>query len=121
MTNETTPGDGVGSTAELGAWLPMEQLPERPIGWTKRMKMHLNFGADGGAATFEIRDPDGIVAPFGYQYDTRKDGKTGFTLPGFDAPMTWSELRHRYSGWRAKKAPNAQAHAKNRREVNSNE
>ena len=73
-------------------------LPEKPVGWTRRMNLHLNFGSEGGAATFDIFDPNGEKAPFGYQYDTRKGGLTGFTVPGVEGVMTWGELRAHYSG-----------------------
>jgi hypothetical protein len=36
-------------------------------------------------------DPDGKFMPFTYQYDTRKNGKTGFVLNG--EVLTWNELR----------------------------
>ena len=73
--------------------LPAE-LPEQPVGFTRRMTMHLNFGEQGGAATFEVCDPDGQPMPFGYQYDTRRPhGQTGFTLPGREGVMRWDELR----------------------------
>lgn len=75
--------------------LPAE-LPETPAGWTKRMGMHLNFGEDGGAATYTIYNPDGEAMPIGYQYDTRKGGQTGFTHQACEGVMTWAELRERW-------------------------
>lgn len=69
-------------------------LPAVPTGWTKHLLMHLNFGEAGGAATYEIKDPDGNVAPFGYQYDTRPGGVTGFTHPDHKGAMTWARLRN---------------------------
>jgi hypothetical protein len=75
------------------------ELPEKPTGWTKRLIMHLNFGRDGGAANYHILDPDGNEMPFGYQYDTRKDGLTGFTLPNVESVMTWAELREKWPDW----------------------
>jgi hypothetical protein len=75
------------------------ELPVRPTGWTKNLIMHLNFGSDGGAATYSIHKPDGEKMPFGYQYDTRKDGLTGFTLPNVEGVMTWAELREKWPEW----------------------
>lgn len=86
-----------------------QALPEKPQGWTKQMLMHMNFGEDGGAATYEICDPDGNKAPFGYQYDTRKGGLTGFTLPGIEGVMTWAQLRAKWPEWRSAQSPNAEA------------
>ena len=65
------------------------------------MTMHLNFGRDGGAATFSIHDESGNLLPIGYQYDTRKGGFTGFTLPGVEGVMTWPALHARYPTWKA--------------------
>lgn len=76
--------------------LPTIPLPEKPEGWTRKMVMHLNFGSDGGSGIYDIFDPDGRKAPFGYQYDTRKNGLTGFTLAGVEGVMTWAELRAHY-------------------------
>ena len=73
------------------------QLPEKPDKWTRRMVMHLNFGREGGSATFTIHDPDGEEMPFGYQYDTRKGGLTGFTIPAEpDDVISWHVLRERW-------------------------
>lgn len=77
----------------------MAELPEKPTGWTRHMVMHMNFGEEGGAATFRIKDPDGNDAPFGYKYDTRKEGLTGFTLPNVKGVMTWAELRAKWPEW----------------------
>lgn len=71
------------------------ELPERPIGWTRQLKVHLNFGRGKGAASYRIHDADGRVTPIEFGYDTRKDGRRGFTLPGVDKAMTWAELRAR--------------------------
>jgi hypothetical protein len=57
------------------------------------MVMHMNFGSAGGAATFTVHDPDGKQAEFGYQYDTRKGGRTGFTLDGIK-----ERRRHSFKG-----------------------
>jgi len=79
--------------------LPKE-LPASPEGWTRRMQMHLNFGEGGGAATFSILDDEGHAMPITYQYDTRKRGLTGFTLPNHEGVMTWEELRAAWPEWR---------------------
>lgn len=73
------------------------QLPEKPEGFTRRMTMHMNFGSEGGAATFDIYGPDGALMPFGYQYDTRKGGLTGFRVEGVEGVMTWAQLREHYA------------------------
>lgn len=70
-----------------------DELPEKPEGWTREMKLHMNFGEEGGAASFRILDPEGREMPFAYQYDTRKGGLTGFALPGVDRILTWADLR----------------------------
>lgn len=87
-----------------------QALPEKPQGWTKQLLMHMNFGEAGGAAIYEISDPDGNKAPFGYQYDTRKGGLTGFTLPDVEGVMTWAQLRAKWPEWVAAKSANDQAH-----------
>ena len=76
-----------------------EELPEKPTGWTKRLSMHMNFGSDGGAASYTIKDETGADTPIGYQYDTRKGGLTGFFLPGVEGVMTWAELRAKWPEW----------------------
>ena len=83
------------------------ELPEKPTGWTRRMSMHLNYGSAGGAATFTIHDPEGNLAEFGYQYDTRKGGRTGFTLDGIEEVMTWVRLREVWPAWVAAKTGSA--------------
>ena len=75
------------------------ELPEKPTGWTRKMVMHMNYGSAGGAATFTVHDPDGKQAEFGYQYDTRKGGLTGFTLDGIKRVMTWDQLRASWPAW----------------------
>lgn len=77
------------------------ELPETPKGWTRKMVFHLNYGDAGGAATFEVFDSNGDITPIGYQYDTRKGGLTGFTLPGCDGVLSWVELRARWPEWLA--------------------
>jgi hypothetical protein len=56
------------------------------------MIMHINFGGDGGMASYDCFYPDGSIAPFKWQYDTRKGGLTGFFLPNIEGVMSWSEL-----------------------------
>jgi hypothetical protein len=72
-------------------------LPEKPEGFTQKMTLHLNFGSEGGAATYDIFDPEGRKMPFGKQYDTRKGGLTGFTVAGVEGVMNWAELRAHYA------------------------
>jgi len=79
----------------------LTELPETPSGWTKRMVMHLNYGPDGGAATYSIHDEHGRRTNIGYAYDTRKSkaaphGESGFFVNGSEL-MTWVELRRRYA------------------------
>lgn len=69
-----------------------ETLPAQPDGFTKHLQMHMNFGKGRGGATYSIKDAEGRLMPFGYQYDTRKGGLTGLTLSGRDGVMTWAEL-----------------------------
>lgn len=69
-------------------------LPENPTGWRATMTVHLNFGRKGGAATYEIRDPDGRLAPFVKGYNTM-EGWNGFVL-GEERYRTWAELRKAY-------------------------
>ena len=79
-----------------------DELPKTPTGWTRQMTMHLNFGGAGGAATFEIKNERGETMPMTYQYDTRKDGLTGFTLPGVEPFMSWKQLREIWPRWIAR-------------------
>lgn len=39
--------------------MDLHELPEKPEGWTRHMLMHMNFGEEGRAASFEIKDPEG--------------------------------------------------------------
>jgi hypothetical protein len=82
-----------------------DELPEEPKGWTRKMALHLNFGGAGGGATFHVYTPTGKQAPFGYQYDTRKGGLTGFTLPDVEGVLTWDELREKWPEWLKQRAP----------------
>jgi hypothetical protein len=73
-------------------------LPERPVGFARRLQCHFNFGRAGGAATYSVRSATGKEMPFGYQYDTRKNGMTGFNVPGItDRVFTWDEIRERFA------------------------
>lgn len=76
-----------------------QQLPEKPEGWTRSLICHLNYGADGGSATYSVKDADGQEMPFVYGYDTRKPPVKGFKLPGDEAIMTWEQLRARWPEW----------------------
>lgn len=67
------------------------RLPETPDGFTRYMRLHISYGPAGGAGFYDVMDPDGKYMPFTYQYDTRKNGKTGFVLNG--EVLTWDELR----------------------------
>jgi hypothetical protein len=72
-----------------------DKLPANPNGWSRKMVLHMNFGGGkngGKSATFAVFMPDKGATPIGYQYDTRKGGLTGFTLPGVKPVMTWPEL-----------------------------
>lgn len=79
-------------------------IPKRPKGWTKHLLLHLNFGPQGGAASYEIRI-DGKATPIIYQYDTRKGGLTGFSLPDVDGVLTWSELRAEWPAFLKRQPP----------------
>ncbi len=83
------------------------ELPEKPDGWTKHMLVHMNFGSAGGAATYEIKDPQGNAVPFAYQYDTRKNGLTGFSLKGIEGVLTWKQLREAWPAWLAERRAKA--------------
>lgn len=73
----------------------LDNLPERPFGWTKKMLVHLNFGEAGGSATYETFDEKGRKTNIGYAYDTRGKGESGFFVNGSEL-MSWKELRSRY-------------------------
>lgn len=76
-----------------------DELPEKPEGWTRHMVVHFNYGSKGGAAQYSIKDASGKKTPIGYQYDTRKGGLTGFTLPDVDGVLTWFQLREKWPEW----------------------
>lgn len=69
-------------------------LPADAKGYTKHMQMHMNFGEEGGAATYAIRGPGGVKMPIHYQYDTRKKGgPTGFFIDGVEQVFKrWTDL-----------------------------
>ena len=74
----------------------LTELPETPVGWTKRMEVHLNYGRAGGAATYSIFDEQGRKTNIGYAYDTRGEGESGFFIHG-SGLMPWAQLRDRYA------------------------
>lgn len=74
----------------------LTELPEKPTGWTKRMELHMNFGSEGGAATYSIFDEKGRRTNVGYAYDTRKGGESGFYVNGSKL-MSWAELRSQFA------------------------
>lgn len=70
------------------------KLPEKPVGWTRKMILHWNFGGDGGRGEYKIMDKTGKEMPFGWIYDTRKEvNKRGFVHPDCPDFMTWDQLR----------------------------
>ena len=76
------------------AILPQE-LPVDATGFTRRLVMHMNYGSDGGAATYTIHGPGGIDMPVTYQYDARKKAgaPTGFFIDGVDECFKrWTDL-----------------------------
>lgn len=90
--------------ADTWAEVLPSQLPEKPEGWSRRMDLHMNFGREGGAASYTVRNPEGELMPISYQYDTRKGGQTGFRLPKVEECMTWAELRIRWPLWLAERS-----------------
>lgn len=83
--------------------LPAE-LPEKPVGWKRRMLMHMNYGGKGHVAAFEITDAEGNIMPISFHYDTGRRGKNegveGFALPDREGPlMTWTQLRAAWPAW----------------------
>lgn len=74
----------------------LTELPEKPTGWTKRMHTHINYGRDGGAATYNIFDEKGRLTNIGYACDTRGEGESGFFVNG-SGLMSWHELRARFA------------------------
>lgn len=84
-------------------------LPERPEGFKKQMKMHINMGG-GGQASYAVFNAEGVRMPFSYAYrvDKKKpeESYSGLILPGHeDKALTWAELRAIWPEWiKAKKA-----------------
>jgi hypothetical protein len=76
--------------------IELTELPENPVGGTKRMVMHLNFGEAGGSATYAIHDEKGRRTNVCYAYDTRGKGEAGFFVNGSEL-MPWKELRARFA------------------------
>jgi hypothetical protein len=80
----TTPGD-----------LP-DTLPEKPVGWTRKMVMHLNLGGKkGGVGTYRVFDERGVEMPITYAYGPN-GVPAGFNLniDPEDVPRrSWAELR----------------------------
>lgn len=81
----------------------LTELLEKPIGWTKHLIMHLNFGGGKGAASYAIHDAEGrTIEGIGFGYDTR-EGVRGFFMAGeeSDGYLTWAELRAVFAKARA--------------------
>lgn len=90
----------------------MIELPEKPVGYTRRMTLHINRAkkAGGHTAFFDVFDPDGKKCDFGYCY-TDGGKNSGFTLDGASefidgksTPLlTWQQLRTAYPLWLMKR------------------
>lgn len=73
--------------------LPKE-LPERPVGWTRQMTLHLNFGRGKGSGIYKILNEKCEEMPIGWMYRSDKKGtEQGFTLPDLEQLLSWAELR----------------------------
>lgn len=72
-------------------------LPESPSGFHRELVVHTIFEDGNSTGVYTITDPKGQPAPFGYRFDTRKGGVTGFTVPGVEGAMTWERLRRHYA------------------------
>ena len=79
------------------------KLPHDGKGYRKQIRMHLNFGRAGGAATYTIHGPKGEKLPIEYQYDTRdKSGEsTGFFIEGVKEGNNLNALDRRFPTWAA--------------------
>lgn len=75
-----------------------ETLPASPEGYTKTMKLHLNFGDGKGAGFYRCFDPAGKIQPFEWFYNSKKK-INGFALPGVDEPLTWKQMSEIYPEW----------------------
>jgi hypothetical protein len=82
-----------------------DTLPEKPEGYTRKLKMHMKFGGKGKGSVFlySIHDPEGRTMPFTLQTDSRPDGLTGFVLEEREGVMTWKELVAYWPEYLAKK------------------
>lgn len=80
--------------------LPKE-LPESPKGWTQSLIMHMNYGFEGGSATYRLKDETGREMPIIYGYDTREPAVSGFKLKGSNDILTWREVRAKWPAWLA--------------------
>ena len=92
--------------------LPNE-LPANPVGWTRKMKLHINFGEGkkgGGLGNYDIFDAEGNKTPIGYQYDTRIGGLTGFYLPDIPEPMSWKALRSEWPRFLQRRLADGNSH-----------
>ena len=101
VTQEGKPVAATIRSEPSGEIVILTELPERPTGWTKHLAVHYNYGSEGGAATYTIKDDKGRLTNIGYAYDTRKSkgaprGEAGFFVNGSEL-MSWSELRRRFS------------------------
>jgi hypothetical protein len=77
-----------------------KELPKRPIGWTKKMSLHLNFGGGKASGAYKVFDENGEEMPIGWMYrQEKKGGEQGFTLPGLEPLMSWDELREMWPAY----------------------
>lgn len=99
------------STKQRTKPLPAE-LPERPVGYTRQLLMHLSLGT-GGSGSYVILDADGEELPIGYVYMTNRrspeKGYHGYHL--HDATehklyASWAELRQAWAKHYCTTAPN---------------
>lgn len=72
-------------------------LPETQNGYSREVVTHTTFKDGHSAGVYTIRDPEGRPMPFGFQFNTRKNGLTGFTVPGIESVMSWTQLRRYYA------------------------
>lgn len=71
-----------------------DALPADGKGVTRRLTIHLNFGEEGGAATYRVLMGEATL-PVSYQYDTRQRPAfiTGYFIDGIDKVFsTWAEV-----------------------------
>lgn len=75
-----------------GPWQTPD-LPANPNGFYLREPvMHTTFEDGNSAGKYALVDLNGQPMPFGYEFDTRKGGLTGFTVQGVEDTMTWDQL-----------------------------